>query len=277
MSAAIGETFYQAGKDTPPPPGTPLTIEQVKQISSRLVRTVGLNTDTNAGMVAATALLMGLYARELTGKGQYIECSMLRSNAYAHSDDFIRYEGKPARKQLDAELLGFGALYRLYQCGTGWVLLACPSAQEWQRFARMIGKEELIVDPRFATAAAREKNDAELCRLLETVFRDRTAQEWEAELTADDVACVVADAHEYYQFFLEDTHLTANSMAVDVEHEIFGAYRRHGSGVRFSQAANRVGPAILAGAHTRAILTELGYTEDEMEQLKADRVVTWYG
>ena len=78
-------------------------------------------------MLVASATLLGLYAQQRYGVGQQIFVNMLTANAYANADDFIRYEGKQPRRQVDGELYGISALYRLYPTEQGWVFLAAPT------------------------------------------------------------------------------------------------------------------------------------------------------
>src|SRR5690606_4702129 len=103
------------------------------------------------------------------------------------------YDGRPRPITADHELYGFSALYRLYEAQDGeWVFLAAPSDREW---ARLTGATPdlagLGADPRFATAEARETNDAALAEALTAALRARPAADWERELLAADVACVV--------------------------------------------------------------------------------------
>ena len=63
---------------------------------------------------------------------------------------------------------GFSALYRLYETGDGWVFLAAPGPHEWLPLARALQSEvDLVSDPRFATVADRQNNDALLAEQLE--------------------------------------------------------------------------------------------------------------
>ena len=98
-------------------------------------------------MAVSVAALLGFYARERTGKGQYVTSSMLQANAYANADDFFWYEGKPPRAIPDADGYGLNALYRLYEVEKGWVFLACPLQEEWQALCETIDRRDLLEDP----------------------------------------------------------------------------------------------------------------------------------
>ena len=108
--AVAGNAIYQAGEGFPPPPDRELDMEERKDVSARLGRSNEGNPDPNGALVVGTALTLGLLARERHGVGQEMVTTMLCSNAYAMSDDWIRYEWKPARRLVDADLHGPSAL-----------------------------------------------------------------------------------------------------------------------------------------------------------------------
>ena len=116
------------------PPAGCETIEEIREASRQLMRANEANPDPNTGLLVASATLLGLYAQRRYGVGQEIYVNMLTANAYANSDDFLRYEGKPSRRQVDGELYGTAPWYRLYQASEGWVFLAAPTDEEWSAF-----------------------------------------------------------------------------------------------------------------------------------------------
>ena len=190
--AVCGGAMTQIGRDTLPPPDQDLTIEEIQELSRKLSRANDGSNDHNASMVNSVAMLLGLYAMERTGKGQYIESNMLGANAYANANDFFWHMGKPSRHLPDPDGYGLSALYRLYPAQSGWVFLACPFKEEWRALCQTVGRPDLLDDPRFATSEAREVNDAALGEELERVFATKEPLEWEKLLTAADVACVRA-------------------------------------------------------------------------------------
>lgn len=274
--ALLGGALWQAGRAMPPPPDKELTWEELKEVSRWLFRANEANPDPNTSMAAATAVMLGLYARSKTGKGQAGQVTMLGGNAYANADDFFSYEGKPERPLVDAECYGLNALYRLYEARESWVFLACVFEEEWQAFCRTIGRTDLLNDPRFATAEARRANDEALAQILGGIFAERPADEWEQMLIAADVACVRADGRvNPGDFFESDPHAWENGMIQETDHIRFGTYWRNGGLVHFSEMPGRFGPAVLAGQHTRQIMRELGYSNEEIEDYKRRGIVNW--
>ena len=273
--AVCGGALAQLGRDTLPSPSESLSFEEVREISRKLNRANEPNPDPSSSMVHSAAMLLGLYARQRSGKGQYIESTMLMANAYANAEDFFQYEGKPPRRVPDAEGYGTGALNRLYQARGGWVFLACPFEREWRDLCRTIGRPDLLEDPRFVSAEDREGHDIALAGELERVFSTREPLEWEALLTAADVACVKAEDRGPFHFFDEDAHVKENGFTTQVETPRLGRFWRYSPLLRFSHTQDKAEPGMLKGQHTEAILGELGYSREQIEVLKERKVVDW--
>lgn len=252
-----------------------LPLEALKQLAWRLLQANEGNPDVNAALAVGSALLLGLQAREAQGTGQSQITTMICSNLYANGDDALRYPGKPPREEPDAELYGAGPLYRLYRARQGWLFLACPFEHEWRELCAALGHDEWLADARFATAEARQEHAAELVALLEETFAERDADEWERELTARDVACVRADGPNVAEFAVHEPSNLELGFTAPVEHPTYGRYLRHGPLMTLDVAPARLGPACDVGEHTRAILAELGYSEEEIRRLKETGIVAW--
>ena len=160
--AVGGGVMAQIGSAGIPDPDSSLSMDEIKAVSRRLGRANEVNPDPNTAMVTATAITMALYARQRFGKPQYIETTMIGSNAYVNADHFFDYEGRLPRPTQDPGGFGLGALHRLYESSDGWVFLDCPFEDEWRRMCEALGRADLISDPRFADADARVANDATL-------------------------------------------------------------------------------------------------------------------
>jgi crotonobetainyl-CoA:carnitine CoA-transferase CaiB-like acyl-CoA transferase len=229
--------------------------------------------DSNAALAVCSALLLGVYHQRRTGEGQYVSTSMLGGNALAHADDFVAYAGKPALKLADPEKYGLHALYRLYQASEGWVFLAAPTHAEWEALAVGIDRPDLVGDPRFADAGAREQHDDELIGELTAVFATRAAAEWEQALAPKAIGCVEVFEGSRSEFVCTDPVLAETGLVVEVEHPYFGRMVRAAPCVSMSETPCRIAPGCLAGQHTRAILAELGYPEGRIAELLESRVV----
>ena len=273
--AVCGGAMAQMGRDTLPSPDQPLAMPELKEMSRKLGRANDGTTDHNSSMGNSVAMLLGLYARRHTGKGQYILSTMLGNNAYANVDDFFWHEGKPPRVIPDAEGYGLHALYRLYRARSGWVFLACPFESEWNDLCRALDRPDLMEDPRFATDADRRENDAPLAAELAEIFATREPLDWERTLTSANVACVRAEDQGMFHFFDQDPHVRETGMLTQVDAPRIGPIWRYSPLLSFSQTQGKAGPGPLKGQHTRAVLEELGYTAAQIQDFKRRGVVDW--
>jgi crotonobetainyl-CoA:carnitine CoA-transferase CaiB-like acyl-CoA transferase len=236
--------------------------------------------DPAAALAVATAALLGIQARERTGRGQYIETQMLTSTGYALSRWCLQYEGKPDDPTPDSGQHGYHALHRLYETGDGWLFLMCPTETEWRRLASGLGLDQLPLDARFATAEARRAHDPELAELLANHLRERSAESWETALRAAGVPAVRADGARHEQFMLHDPQVIENGIAIrmQVEQEhLGGTLLRPAVPVELSEMVGRLGPPAPLGGHTVPVLRELGHDPHEIEALERGGVTTAVG
>ena len=273
--AVSGGGVAQMGRDAFPPPDQPMTIDEIAAVAKQLKRANDGTADHSTAMVNAVGLVLGLYARERTGQAQYVESTMINANAYLNIDDFYWHKGKQPRPLPDPEGYGLHALYRLYRASEGWVFLACLFDDEWQALCRAIDRPDLLDDPRFTTGESRQQYDDALAGELAAIFATREPRHWEELLTAVDVACVKAEDRGMYYFFNDDPHVRENGLLTQVEAPRFGEFWRYSPVVSFSGTSGRVGPGPLKGQHTRPILKELGYTDDQIHDLRERKVVDW--
>ncbi len=200
--------------------------------------------------------------------GQYLETTMLCSNAYVVSEDFFDYDGKESTAKHDEN--GVSALYRLYPASEGWVFLAAPLESDWEAVRVAL---ELGDDPRFSSSQDRAAHDSELAQVIGAVLSGRSAEEWEAALSAQDVTCVEVSRGSFSEFTISSETVRANEFVAEVVHPLFGTHLRHGAVARFSVTPASPRPACLVGQHTRSVLLELGYTDDQIADLQARGVV----
>ena len=277
--AVGGGVMAQISDGALPPEDAGMSMDELRSVSRQLGRANEVNPDPNTAMVTATAITMALYARQRHGDKQYVETTMIGSNAYVNADDFFDYEGRPARPAIDADGYGIGALFRLYQVADGWVFLACPFEDEWPRLCSALAQyapmADLLEDPRFITADTRKENDDALASELGSIFAGRPALEWERLLTAADVGCVQTEDRGMYHFFAEDEHVAQTGLTVDVSHLKYGEFWRYAPILEFSKTPCVAGGGIVRGQHTFPILRELGYTDEQIIAMRDKRVLDW--
>jgi crotonobetainyl-CoA:carnitine CoA-transferase CaiB-like acyl-CoA transferase len=230
--------------------------------------------DSNAALAVLSSIALALYDQRRTGEGQFLSTTMIGGNAVAYADDFLRYADKPPLPVVDEENHGLHALYRLYRAADGtWVFLAAPTDHDWERLVDALGRPESLTDERFATADSRRAADGALVAALEELFATRTATEWEELLVPRRVACVAAYEASHSQFTCTDPVLRETGFVVEVDHPRFGTILRAAPPVVLSETPGRVAPSCLLGEHTTALLAELGYTVEQIDDLVDRKVV----
>jgi crotonobetainyl-CoA:carnitine CoA-transferase CaiB-like acyl-CoA transferase len=250
------------------PSGPDLDVEVVKPTALRVGQSamgVG-HADGFAALGVASALLLGLLARERGAPGQAMQTSMLRTMAHVLVEDMVEYDGRPERAISDADLHGLTARYRLYEASDGWVFLAAPAPSEWDDLVAAFAQH---VDLR-----ALEHDDAALATTLEQVFRTRSAADWETDLLAHDVGCLrVRSGAPDRQLFADGGIGETKGLITEVEHPVLGMHPRLAPLVDFSRSTTLVEPSALCGARTDAVLEELGYRPDRIDALRAAGVI----
>jgi crotonobetainyl-CoA:carnitine CoA-transferase CaiB-like acyl-CoA transferase len=275
MGALSGGVLRQIGRGNEPPAAdVELDGDELYAASLALGHCNEASPDITGALAVATAMTMGFLHRARTGKGQYIESTMLASNLYLCSEDAIRYEGQAPLAELDGDLRGLGPLDRLYATGSGWLLVSCHTQAEWELLCDVVGRPDLVGQERFADAAARCRFGDQLIAELSVALGARTADEWEGLCLAAGVGGVRADAMNGDDFFLTHPQVAENGFIVEVGHPGVGTYHRSNCGVRFSRTPGVANAAHQFGQDGAAILGELGYDDETVAQwVKAGVVV----
>lgn len=259
------------------PEGDPLTLEEIKDEIRFLGGAQPGLADGYAALGVGAALALGLVTRDLGRGGQASMTTMLATMGHVMCDSIIDYAGKDEPLITDSELLGFGALYRLYEAADGWVILCVTDDREWEALTVALSEEvDLASDSRFTTRADRLSNEADLIDALAGVFRIRPALDWEERMVAANVACVAVDpmlGGLGSGLQIPGGVAEQLGMMTTVEHPLFGEVPRTRSLFTLSRSGETLGASCLIGQHSDAILQELGYTKEQIAQLRADEVV----
>jgi crotonobetainyl-CoA:carnitine CoA-transferase CaiB-like acyl-CoA transferase len=270
--AVAGGAWAQAGTGCPPQPDAVLDDAERARVSRRLELANEANPDFNSAVTAAAAAVMGLYHVARTGEAIAIETRMMLSNAMMMSPDFVDYDGRPPRREVDAALDGFGPLYRLYPAAEGWVFLAAPEARDFARLCDVLGLEALAADPRFSTPEARADHAPALAEAIGAALAKRGADELEQVLTARGIGCMRADEGPYRSWLFEQDWALEQGVVVDIEASEAGPYRRYGAPLTNDRPVTLRG-ARPSGSESRALLEEVGFSSAEIDGLLAEGVI----
>lgn len=216
--------------------------------------------DTGTGMLLAQAILAALYQRERTGEGQRVQVAMTDQVA-----TFMRiHYGFPMDRDMDTPRFGNGPPFLIptapsdiYPCPpfgpSDYVHIHCGTDRQWARMARLIGREDMITDPRYATMAARGENQAE----VDEVVRDwaRTLSKMDAMRALGD-AGVPAGALRSTTEVLNDPDLRERGIFVTVDDPGRGRVTLPGYPVRMSASPPRVTAPPQPGADTERVLRD---------------------
>ena len=228
--------------------------------------------DITAGMYAAFGILTALHARETTGRGQFIDVSMLEGQLGILSGMIGAYVA-------DGVVPGplgtaYGALlpYQTFLTKTREIAIGIGSDKLWRTFCPLLGLDALTDDPRYVSNAARNANRPTLIAALQEAFLTRTYDEWETILLP---AGVPMGAVNTLDAAVEHPQVVARGAIVETGHPVAGAVRMTAPPVRLSETPGSVRtPAPLLGEHTDQVLRErLGMTDDELVRLRHRGVI----
>jgi|FaiFalDrversion3_1042247.scaffolds.fasta_scaffold00454_6 crotonobetainyl-CoA:carnitine CoA-transferase CaiB-like acyl-CoA transferase len=223
--------------------------------------------DLVAGLYAAQSILAAYIYRQATGQGQYLDISLLEAGISLAIWETAEYwaTGEPPRPMGTAHRLS--APYQAFRGGDGkYFTVGAGNQANWRRLCQAIGRPDLLEDPRFATGVDRVRNLKALQEELERTFATRPASSWLEVLEAAQVPCgPIYTLEEVYN----DPHVRAREMVVEVEHPTAGKVPQIGIPVKFSLTPGRIRrPAPTLGQHTREVLEEVGFTPQEVEELR---------
>lgn len=229
-------------------------------------------SDLTAGMWAAYGVASALFAREKTGRGQYIDLSLLDSSVSLLTNLSGCYfmDGSVGGRWGSAhfQIVPYQAL----RAKDKEIIIGVTSDRFWRDFCDIIGAPGLARDPRFADIPARAANRGALIPILEGYLAGRCGDEWLRLLEEKGIPCSpVYDVGEA----LEDAQVRHREMVVETEHPLLGKVRATGLPLKFSEQPGRVqGAAPLHGEHTREILSGLlGLGDERIEELLGEGVV----
>ena len=225
--------------------------------------------DMTTGMYATMGILATLYARERSGRGDFLDMALFDSQLTWLANIGSSYLNAAVLPQRWGNAHPNIVPYQLFRGSDGqYFVVAVGTQAQWQRLlASLDSLKELGANPQFASNAARIENREALIPLLQQRFDSATAAEWLARLSAADIpAAPIQSVSEA----LADPQTLARNLIVEIEHPTLRVARSIANPVRLAEnpIVYRLPPPLL-GEHTRSILGELGLGGADLEDALA--------
>ncbi len=263
------------------PYGTRPGFDQIAQGMGGLMSITGLPgqgpvrvgiplADLSAGLFCALGIMVALLERTKSGEGQWVQTSLLQAQIFMLDFQAARYlvRGEVAGQAGNNHPTSIPT--GVFDTSNGYLNLAATGGAIWQRFAKCTGQESLLTNPDYATSALRSKNRDKLNAEIAAVLKTDTTEAWIEKLNAAGVPC--GPINNIGEVFA-DPQVRHLGMAAAVE----------GAGTPLSLVSQPVvlsrtpsklaSPPPARGAHTDAILAELGLGTDEIAKLRADNTI----
>ena len=235
--AATGMQLRNGGSGEPAPP--PYTFN-----------------DYGTGIMAAYGVMLALLERERTGVGQQVSTSLALTASTFSSPYMVDYDGHEPSEVTGPEAKGTSPLSRLYRTSDGWLALSADLHGDWQCLTSL--------EP-FTTLSDPPNSVA-----LETIFASRPTDKWIPLLRE---AGIPTAPNRTLDDIRADVHAKDAGLIVSHPHPAFGTVEHGGVAPRMSVTPVKTGTSPTFGGDTTAILSELGYSEADIDSMRAEDVI----
>ena len=222
-------------------------------------------TDLAAGLFALAGILAALHHRSETGRGQYIDTSLVEAGLALSVWESAEYFATGAAPEPLGSAHRMFAPYQAIRCADGYITLGAANDRLFQRLCELLGHPEWAGDPLYLDNTRRVRHRASLADLIESVTAARPRRHWLIVFENAGIPC--GPINTYAEAF-EDPQILARNMVLQVEHPALGSLKMPGSPLKMSETptdGRRRAP--LLGEHTRDVLLEAGCSEKEIAEL----------
>ena len=227
--------------------------------------------DLFAGMMAYGTILTALRQRDQTGKGQWVESSLLDGQVATlsyHATGFMGTGVEPTRMGSGHPSL---VPYQSFSSSDGHFIIGCANQGLWERLCHAIGQTGMLEDPRFTTNTDRVEHRAECVGTLNEIFMQNTTDYWVGLIVGAGVPCGPINR---VSEVVSNPQVLARNMISEVEHPNIPDLKFPSSPLKLTDSPatiRRVPP--LLGQHNEEILGEAGYSPDKIADLRERGVI----
>lgn len=228
--------------------------------------------DVSAGLYAVTGILLALYNREITGKGQYVDIAMLDSVFTFVETNVVRYTIGGVHPTRVGARHPLSAPFDIYRCKDAHVIIAVASDSHFAKLCEIIGQPDLIQNPKFDSDPHRSDNDVELKAILEDFFKDYTVAEAIEMMQKYSIPCgplcTVDEA-------CENPSILQRNMLVEIDQPGMGKVKITGNPIKLSETPpDPKHPAPLLGQDTKEVLQDIfGFSQEQVAKWEAEHII----
>ena len=216
-------------------------------------------TDLGAGLFALSGILAALHYRSRTGRGQFVDTSLLDAGVALSVWEATEYFASGRVPQAMGSAHRMSAPYQAIRCADGYITLAAANDRLFIRLCTLLGHPEWATHPDYANDTLRVHNRETLASLIESVTLTESRAHWLHLFESNDLPC--GPINNYDQVF-RDPQVNARALVVETTHPALGTLQTLGSPIKLSETPTVVGrPAPRLGEHTVEVLREAGCDE----------------
>ena len=227
--------------------------------------------DILSGATGAFALASALFQRTHTGKGQFVDVSMLEASLAFLTTQVADFTvAGHHQKQAGNQAVSRKVTANLFQAKNSYLLLAVNDEKQYRALMTGIGRPDVFDDPRFSDWFTRKEHESELRAIIEEALAKEDSKVWEQRLNEAGAPCASIWKIEEV---IDHPQIAARDVLQHVDSP-WGPMRLMGSGFQMEHGGGQLDTlAPLPGADTAAVLTSIGYNEAAIAALRSDEVI----
>ena len=230
--------------------------------------------DIGGGIYCVIGVLSAVIERNRSGKGQYIDISMMDCQIAIQENAFMRWHLTNEEPKKLGTRHPTAVPFQAFPTSDGWIVVALSWGvpEQWNLLCSVLGLDSMILDDRFATAEKRTDNHAELEPILNEAFKIKTTDEWIEMLLPMHIPCGPVNSIKQVS---ESEQANAREMFVEVPHKTLGNVRLVNSPIKLSRTPAKIqGTAPDMGQHTNEVLESLlGLSQEAINELIEKNIV----